>query len=250
MRLYSPDSHSSSALPCLLYFHGGGYTVGSIESHDGLCRALAGHASCAVISVAYRLAPEHKFPTACLDAGDAYLWLLEHGRGMGLDTRRIAVGGDSAGGTLATALARQATLADWPVPCAQVLLYPCTAPRQDTASHQRYARGHLLEAETLAWMYAQYLRSDADREDPRFAPLLAPSLRGLPPAFIGLARHDVLIDEGFAYAQRLQDDGVPTRLMVYEGMVHDFARLAAVVPEEADQVCRDVAYSLREAFAS
>nr|WP_259372038.1 alpha/beta hydrolase fold domain-containing protein [Caldimonas mangrovi] len=248
-RLYLPQQPQRGAgLPVLLYFHGGGYTVGGLDSHDGLCRALCARTPCAVLSVAYRLAPEHKFPTACNDAEDAYLWLLEHGRALGLDTRRIATGGDSAGGTLATALALMARDATWPKPRAQVLLYPCTSASQDTASHRRYASGYLLEGDTLQWMYAHYLRNDDDREDRRFAPLEAPDLRGLPAAFVGLAEHDVLLDEGLGYAERLKAAGVPTTVVVYEGMVHDFARLANVVPEAAQRVRSEMAAFLARAF--
>lgn len=249
VRLYQPTPPSGApGLPVLLYFHGGGYTVGGIESHDGLCRALAARTPCAVLSVGYRLAPEHKFPTACHDAEDAYLWLLEHGPRLGLDTRRIAVGGDSAGGTLATTLALTVRDATWPKPCAQVLLYPCTSGGQDTASHHRYASGHLLEADTLQWMYANYLRDDDDRKDWRFAPLQTADLRGLPPAFIGLAEHDVLLDEGLMYADRLKGAGVPVRTTVYEGMIHDFARLANVVPEVAASARTDMATFLARTF--
>lgn len=232
--------------PALLYFHGGGYTVGNLDSHDTLCRALAHESGCTVLSVDYRLAPEHKFPTAFHDAEDAYRWLMQHGNEIDIDTTRIAVGGDSVGGTLATALCLAARDHDWLPPRCQVLLYPCTSAQQDSESHRRFARGHLLEADTLQWMFGHYLNSDAERHDWRFAPLEADDLRKLPPAFIALADHDPLIDEGIAYANRLQSSGVDARLTIYPGMVHDFARLGGIVPDVARQVRKDVASALRQ----
>ncbi|MEP6604741.1 MAG: alpha/beta hydrolase, partial [Nitrosospira sp.] len=177
-RLYAPaiPAHDGSLLPALLYFHGGGYCVGGLDSHDSLCRALTALTPCCVLNVAYRLAPEHKFPTAVHDAQDAYQWLLSNGSSYGIDTRRIAAGGDSVGGTLATGLALAAREAGWPQPMLQVLLYPCTSSRQDTGSHTRLAQGYLLEAPTLQWMFNNYLRAAADRTDWRFAPLEAADL--------------------------------------------------------------------------
>lgn len=234
-------------LPTLLYFHGGGYVVGGLDSHDALCRALAHGASCAVLAVDYRLAPEHKFPTAFHDAEDAALWLSRHGGAHGLDTTRIAYGGDSVGGTLASALTIAARRAGRAQPLLQVLLYPCASTHQDSDSHHRYARGHLLEQRTLQWMFGHYLRSPDDRHDWRFAPLAAQDLSGLAPVHIVLAEYDPLVDEGVAYAQRLRDAGVHTELEMYEGMVHDFARLSQVV-EQADTVRASIARALVAAF--
>jgi acetyl esterase/lipase/RimJ/RimL family protein N-acetyltransferase len=241
-----PDE-PDAPLPTLLYFHGGGYVVGGLDSHDALCRALAHRTPCAVLAVDYRLAPEHKFPTAFHDAEDAALWLAAHGRSHGLDTARVAFGGDSVGGTLATALTIAARHAGRRQPLLQMLLYPCTSIRQDSDSHQRYASGHLLEQRTLQWMFGHYLRSEDDRQDWRFAPLAAQDLSGLAPAHIVLAEYDPLVDEGKAYAQRLQAAGVRTHLDVHEGMVHDFARLSQVV-EEADTLRSSLAQVLAGAF--
>jgi len=245
-RLYR-GAATPAQLPTLLYFHGGGYVVGGLESHDALCRAIAQRTPCAVLSVDYRLAPEHKFPTAFHDAEDAALWLAAHGGAHGLDTTRVAFGGDSVGGTLATALTLAARDAGRPQPLLQLLLYPCTSIRQDSASHQRYASGHLLEQRTLQWMFGHYLRTEDDRQDWRFAPLAAQDLSDLAPAHIVLAEYDPLVDEGKAYAQRLQAAGVRTHLGVHEGMVHDFARLSQVV-EEADALRTSLAQALAEAF--
>lgn len=235
--------------PVLLYFHGGGYVLGGLDSHDSLCRDLARHGGCAVLAVDYRRAPEHRFPTAFHDAGDALAWLRTHGAAQGLDPLRVAVGGDSVGGTLAAALCLAERDAGRAQPCLQLLLYPCTAAWQDSDSHRRLAQGHLLEADTLQWMFAQYLGSDAERQDWRFAPLLAASLAGLAPACVALAEFDPLLDEGRAYAARLAEAGVPVDLRVYASMVHDFARLGGVTTE-ADRLRRELGQVLARAFGT
>jgi acetyl esterase len=248
-RLYTPavPPDDGPLLPAILYFHGGGYCVGGLDSHDSLCRALAALTPCCVLNIAYRLAPEHKFPAAVHDAQDAYQWLLANGPDYGIDTGRMAVGGDSAGGTLATGLTIAARDGQWPQPLLQVLLYPCTAAWQNTASHRRLAQGHLLEAVTLQWMFNNYLRNEADRTDWRFAPLEAIDLSNLPPAFIALAEYDPLVDEGMEYVGRLKDAGVPVDLRLYEGMTHDFARLGNIV-NQAETVRKDMARALARAF--
>ena len=245
-RLYRPAGLPTPA-PVLLYFHGGGYCVGGLDSHDALCRALAELTPCAVLSVAYRLAPEHRFPTAVDDARDSHDWLRREATALGLDTQRLAVGGDSAGATLATTLCIALRDEHAALPSAQVLLYPCTAAQQDSPSHQAHGHGLLLESDTLQWMFDNYLRSPDDRQDWRFAPLLAERLDALPPAFIALAEYDPLCDEGVAYGDRLAQAGVPVRTQVYEGMVHDFARLADIT-DGAAQVREDIAAVLNTAW--
>jgi acetyl esterase len=249
-RLYAPlleEPLNGLSAPALLYFHGGGYCVGSLDSHDSLCRTLAALTPCCVLHVGYRLAPEHPFPIAVHDAQDAYQWLLLNGPAHGIDPQRIAVGGDSAGGTLATGLTIAAREMGWPQPVLQALLYPCTSAWQDTDSHRCLGRGHLLEAPTLQWMFNNYLPNEKDRKDWRFAPLETPDLTGLAPAFIALAEYDPLVDEGVAYADRLKAAGVPTQLRIYEGMTHDFARLTNIV-SEASKVREDIAGVLAQAF--
>jgi acetyl esterase/lipase len=246
-RLYL-GPNAASPLPTLLFFHGGGYVLGGLDSHASLCRDLALRTPCAVLAIDYRLAPEHKFPTAFLDAEDASLWLLQHGGAHGLDTTRVVFGGDSVGGTLATALAIAARDAGRAQPALQLLLYPCTSARQDSASHQSFASGYLLERDTLQWMFRHYVRSEDDRLDFRFAPLQASNLAGLADAHIVLAEYDPLIDEGLAYASRLQAAGVAAQTQVYAGMVHDFVRLANLL-SESDQVRGDIASVLAAAFA-
>ncbi|MDQ8728114.1 alpha/beta hydrolase [Bradyrhizobium sp. LHD-71] len=232
-RLYAPLApDAESPMPVLLYMHGGGFVVGGLDSHQPLCRGLAADSSAAVLSIGYRLAPEHKFPIAFEDAVDALAWIGRTGRSVGLDTRRIAVGGDSAGGTLAAALAIEAKAnGSLPRPVLQVLAYPGLSSHQATASYSRYGSGYLLERETVDWFFRQYLRAEADRDDWRFAPLAAVDLTGLPPALIVLAEYDPLVDEGHEYAARLSSAGVAVDLRIYPGMIHEFLRMGNVVAD-------------------
>lgn len=247
-RLYR-GSTAGGRQPLLLFFHGGGYVLGGLDSHDALCRTLAHEAGCAVLAVDYRRAPEYRFPIAFHDAEDAFAWVHAHGAEHGLDSNRLAVGGDSVGGTVATALCIAAREAARPQPLIQLLLYPCTAAWQDSDSHRRLASGWLLEHDNLQWMFRQYLRSDEDRRDWRFAPLEAADLSRLAPTHLTLAEYDPLVDEGLRYAERLQAAGVPCEVQVHGGMVHDFARLTNVVGE-ADALRRRLAQPLVRAFAA
>lgn len=237
-----------AGLPVLLYLHGGGFTVGSVQTHEVLCRTLAQQADCAVLSLDYRLAPEHKFPTAVDDAWDALQWLAGQGGALGLDTQRLAVGGDSAGGTLAAVcavLARDVGLAL----ALQLLIYPGTSAHQDSISQQRYAQGLVLEKPAIEWFFDNYLRSAADREDWRFAPLCLPDAQGLAPAHFCLAELDPMVDEGVQYADLLRMAGVPVSLDIYKGVTHEFIKMGRVVPE-ARQAHIDLAQALRQAFDS
>jgi acetyl esterase len=232
-RLYAqamPDSRHPT--PVLLYMHGGGFVVGSLESHQPLCRGLAADSGAAVLSIGYRLAPEHKFPTAFEDAVDALAWIGREGLAAGLDARRVAVGGDSAGGTLAAALAIEARAnRSLPQPVLQVLAYPGLSSRQVSDSYRRYGSGFLLERDTVDWFFGQYLRDDSDRDDWRFAPLAAHDLSGLSPALVVLAEYDPLVDEGRDYASKLRAAGVAVNLQIYQGMIHEFLRMGNVVPD-------------------
>ena len=242
-RLYAP---SHATLPVLLYFHGGGFTVGSIATHDTLCRVLATQAGCAVVSLDYRLAPAHRFPTAANDAWDAvqFLW-REDAAPPGLDTARLALGGDSAGGTLAAVCAIQARDAGLPV-ALQMLFYPGTAARQDTDSYRRFADGPVLTDALVSWFFSHYI-DDAERDDWRFAPLNAEDVEGVAPAWIGLAECDPVVDEGIAYADKLRMAGVPVALEIYRGVVHEFLKMGRAIPE-AVQAQKDAAAALRQAF--
>jgi acetyl esterase len=244
-RLYAPQQQR---LPVLLYFHGGGYTVGSVATHDALCRHLSHLAHCAVVSVDYRLAPEHKFPTAANDAWDALQWLAREAVELGLDGDRIAVGGDSAGGTLAAVSAIQARDAGLPL-ALQLLFYPGCAAHQDTPSHKTFAEGFLIEESHITWFFDHYVKSPADRHDWRFAPLLAPDVDGVAPAWIGLAECDPLVDEGLLYADKLRAAGVAVDLELYRGVVHEFIKMGRAIPE-ALRSHADAARALKHAFGT
>jgi acetyl esterase len=243
-RLYAP---SAGIMPVLLFFHGGGFTIGSIASHDTLCRELSRLAGCAVVSLGYRLAPEHRFPTAVNDAWDALQWLAVRGRELRCDTRRIAVGGDSAGGTLAAVCAIFAR--DHRIGLAlQLLFYPGCAATQDAPSHRRYGHGLVLEERHIEWFFGQYI-DRSRRQDWRFAPLNATDVEGVAPAWFGLAECDPLVDEGIAYADKLRAAGVAVDLEIYRGVTHEFIKMGRVL-REARQAHRDAARALAQAFES
>ena len=238
-RLYA-DSHDPK-LPALVYYHGGGFTLGSIASHDGVCRQIARHGGTAVVSIDYRLAPQWRFPTAVHDAWDALEALARNGRHYGIDPERLSVGGDSAGGTLAAVSAIQARDAGIAL-ALQVLIYPSTAAYQDTDSHQRFTHGPVLDKRLIDWLFAHYI-DWKDRADWRFAPLRAEDVEGVAPAWIGLAECDPLVDEGVQYADKLRAAGVPVQLEIYRGVIHDFIRLGHALPE-AQQLYAAVAAAL------
>ncbi|MCX7258326.1 MAG: alpha/beta hydrolase [Polaromonas sp.] len=242
-RLYAP---SNEKLPVLLYFHGGGFTIGSIATHDVLCRQLSHLAGCAVVSLDYRLAPEHKFPTAANDAWDALQWLATHADSLGLTNQHLAVGGDSAGGTLAAMSAIMARDAGLKL-ALQLLFYPGCAAHQDMTSHRRFAQGFVLEEADINWFFSHYLRSPADREDWRFAPLMAPHVDDVAPVWLGLAECDPLVDEALLYGDMLRTAGVPVELEIYRGVTHEFIKMGRILPE-ARHAHADAARALRHAF--
>lgn len=226
-RLYRPALQGSA--PLMLYFHGGGYVVGSLDSHDGLCRTLADACRCAVLTVGYRLAPEHPFPAAPDDARAAWGWLQAHGEALGLDPARVAVAGDSAGATLATVLAAQLAAEGGPSPCAQLLFYPAVDAQGGSESRELFADGYLLESATLDWFYQQYAPHASQRRDWRCSPLYAEQrLRGSAPALLLIAEFDPLVDEGLAYGEALQAQGVEVETMLCKGLTHDFLRMGTI----------------------
>ena len=249
VRISRPDL-DARALPVLVYFHGGGHVIGNLDTHDAVARNLCNGAGCVVVSVDYRLAPEHKFPAAAEDAFAAVQWCAEHGAEFGVDPRRMAIGGDSAGGNLAAVAALMARDADGPAIRLQVLVYPVTDYACDTASFGTYAEGYgLLEARSMRWFRDHYLRGEADRLDWRAAPLRAGDLSGLPPALVLTAQCDVLHDEGEAYARRLRSAGVEVEHRDYEGMIHGFFTMAPAV-DGAVRAQALVCGALKRAFAS
>ena len=243
-RLYAPSVEAG--LPVMLYLHGGGFTIGNLETHDSLCRQFALRSGAAVLALDYRLAPEHRFPQAVDDSWDVLAWLARHGATLGLDPARLAVGGDSAGGTLAAVAALHARDTGLPL-AAQVLITPGTTAHADTPSHRLFAQGFLLEAAAIDWFFDHYIPYH-HRRDWRFAPLLADEVDGVAPACVVLAECDPLVDEGLAYADRLRAAGVPVSLELYRGLTHDFIKMARVLPEAgaAQQVIGEF---LRDAFA-
>lgn len=243
-RLYAS---SRERLPVLLYLHGGGFTIGNLETHDSLCRQLALRSGAAVLALDYRLAPEHRFPTAVNDSWAAMKWLGEQGEALGLDSTRLAVGGDSAGGTLAAVAALHAR--DIGLRLAlQLLITPGTTAHQDTPSHRQFANGFLLDAEGIAWFFEHYIARE-DRSDWRFAPLNADDVDGVAPACVILAECDPLVDEGVAYADKLRAAGVSVDLELYRGVTHDFIKMGRVLPEAgASQAL--IGAALKAAFAA
>ena len=243
-RLYAP---SADVLPVLLYLHGGGFTIGNLETHDSLCRQLALHSGAAVIALDYRLAPEHRFPTAVDDCFAALRALAQPDTGarLGLDSTRLAVGGDSAGGTLAAVCALQARDAGLEL-ALQVLITPGTIAHADTPSHARFAHGFLLETAQVEWFFRHYIDA-SDRTDWRFAPSLAPDHDGVAPACIVVAECDPLVDEAIAYGDLLRAAGVAVDLELYRGVTHDFIKMGRMLPEAA-QARQAIADALRKAF--
>lgn len=222
VRVFTP--RVTGAVPALVYFHGGGWVTGDVDTHEGICRTLANAAGCVVASVDYRCAPEFKFPTAADDAYAATCWVAREGATLGVDASRIAVCGDSAGGNLAAVVALMARDRGGPRLTFQALVYPVTDCDFDNASYRENADGYLLTRESMQWYWDQYAPGAADRTNPYAAPMRAASLAGLPPALVITAEYDPLRDEGEAYATRLAAAGVPVAHTRYPGMIHAFFR--------------------------
>jgi acetyl esterase len=244
-RLYRPDG--ATPLPLLVYFHGGGWVLGGLESHDVTLRSLANASGCAVLAIDYRLAPEHKFPAAVDDCYAAASWAVANAAALGVDAGRVAVGGDSAGGNLTAVVTQLARDRMGPPLRFQLLVYPATDVAYDTPSYRENATGYFLELEGMRWFYDLYLRSDADRADPRASPLRATDLHGLPPALVITAEFDPLRDEGEAYARRLREAGVPVTLSRYDGMIHGFFGMNALL-ERGQEAVREAAAALHAAL--
>ena len=228
-RLYTPLGAGSGPLPGIVYFHGGGWVFGSLESHDALLRMLANESGCRIVSIDYRLAPEHKFPTAVEDAYAASKWVAMNAANLGIDPARLAVAGDSAGGNLAAVVAQLAR-ASGPKIALQVLLCPVTDVGAATPSRRDYAEGHFLDQAMMEWAGAHYIPPGTDPKDPRLSPLWAKDLSGLPPAHVHTAAFDILRDEGAAYADALKRAGVTVRYVCHDGMIHHFYAMAEAIP--------------------
>jgi len=247
IRIYTPEG--PGPFPILVFFHGGGWVIGNLETADAPVRALTNRARCVAVSVDYRLAPEHKFPAAPDDCYAATVWAAENARSIGGDPSRIAVGGDSSGGNLAAVVALMARDRGLPRLAFQLLVYPVTNRDFNTASYRENAEGYNLTRDAMIWFWNHYLASDADASNPYASPLLAASLTGLPPAFVITAEYDPLRDEGESYAQRLREADVPTQHKRYAGTVHGFFGYGGVL-DLGKQVLDDSAAALRAAFGT
>lgn len=248
LRAYRPaGAGKDEMLPALVFFHGGGWTIGDLDTHDVVCRQLANGARCAVFSVDYRLAPENPFPAAVDDCMAATAFVSKNSVSLGIDRKRIAVGGDSAGGNLAAVVSILARDAGGPAIAFQLLIYPATDQRGGFPSHERNGKGYLLTRESMDFFRACYLPRREDWSDWRASPLLAKDLSRLPPAFVLTAGFDPLVDEGRAYAERLAREGVKVEYREYEGMVHGFVLMGGVV-DRANAAVADCAAALKAAF--
>ena len=246
LRLYRPHA-SGQALPVLLYLHGGGWTIGDLDTHDVLCRQLAREAGGAVVAVDYRMGPEHRFPAAVDDCVEAFRWVLAQAPDLQLDPRRTAVGGDSAGGNLAAALCLVQRDAGQPLPGFQLLIYPATDMRAVAPSHTTNGQGYMLTNDSIAWYRGNYIADAAQWTDWRASPLLAASHAGLPPALVLTAGFDPLRDEGLQYANALSAAGVPTQYVCFERQIHGFIAMGRVI-EEAHTAVALCGAALRRAW--
>jgi acetyl esterase len=228
-RLYVPATTSDPAA-ALVYFHGGGWVIGGLDTHDDPCRFLAAHAGVRILSVDYRLAPEHPFPAAAEDALAAYEWATANAERLGADPGRIGVGGDSAGANLAAATCLAARDTGIASPAMQLLIYPVAETAGTARSRQTFAEGFMLTRADMDWFEGHYLPPGVDRDDPRVALLGAGDLSDLPPAYVATAGFDPLRDEGEAFAQRLREAGVPVALRRHPGLIHTFLNLTAICP--------------------
>jgi len=248
LRLYRGNGVERGKLqPALVYFHGGGWVIGDLESHDQACRALANAARCIVVAVDYRLAPEHKFPAAVEDAVAATRWIADHAQNLGIDASRLAVGGDSAGGNLAAVVALDARDRGGPPIVFQLLIYPGTDMRMDRPSHVRHADQLPLRRPTMRWFLAHYLRDAGDEADWRASPLRARDFRNLPPALVVTAGFDPLCDEGEAYAEALSGAGVTVTHKRFGGQIHGFFNMGRIVAD-AGRLVAVAADALKSAF--
>jgi acetyl esterase len=247
IRVYTPEGNRP--FPVLVFFHGGGWVIGNLDTHDSLCRSFANGTPCVVVSVDYRLAPEHKFPAAVEDSYAATLWVAQNADRLNADPARIAVAGDSAGGDLAAVVSLMARDKGGPSIAYQVLIYPVTDLSSfETQSYREHAESYILTKASMEYYRGHYLRSEQDSYHPYASPLLAPDLSGLPPAFVVTAEFDVLADEAEAYAKRLEQAGVPVTYRCYKGMIHPFLSFSGVLDRARDAMA-EVTAQLRSAFA-
>ncbi|MEI9989419.1 MAG: alpha/beta hydrolase [Rhizomicrobium sp.] len=250
LRVYTPLGESADVLPGLMFYHGGGFVIGDLDSHDDLSRCLANGSGCRVVSVDYRLAPEHPFPAAVDDSFAATRYVAAHASEFGIDATRLAVSGDSAGGNLAAVVCQLAKIAGGPRIAFQLLIYPVTQLGADaeTRSMRENAKGYFLEKDSMDWFTRLYAPDAAHRSDPRLSPLLCTDLSGLPPAYVVTAGFDPLRDEGRDYADKLDAAGVAVTYVNYPGMVHGFFSMRSLIPKAREAVAAAAA-SVKEGVA-
>jgi acetyl esterase len=224
-RRYRPQGEAAGPLPTLIYYHGGGFVIGNIETHDSTCRRLANKSHCQVISIDYRLSPEHPFPAPTDDGVAAFRHIRDNATSFGADAKRLAVGGDSAGGAIAAVVCQVLRDSGQQGPAFQMLIYPATDSSKQSASRVAFAEGYFLTKELMDWFWKAYVPAGTDLADLRLSPLLAKDVKGLPPAFVLTAGYDPLRDEGRAYADRLIDAGIKTTYVNYPGTIHGFFSL-------------------------
>jgi acetyl esterase len=230
LRAYRPlGAKADEVLPALVYFHGGGWLLGDLDSHDVACRHYANGARCRVVSVDYRMAPEYKFPAAVDDCAEATRWVIAQADALGIDRNRVAVGGDSAGGNLAAVMALMARDGDLPPLAFQLLVYPATDMGATYGSYQRVTEGVPLTTKTMQWFIDHYLRGPEDRRDWRASPMRAAELSGTAPALVLTVTYDPLCDEGIAYAQRLEREGVRVMHLHFSDQIHGFVGQGRIV---------------------
>ena len=249
VRGYVPVTDDAGPLPVSMWFHGGGWVIGSVESNDATARALAKASGAIIVSVDYRLAPEHRFPIPFDDSYAATVWTAENAASLGGDPSRLAVAGASAGGNLSTTIALRARDEDGPRLVHQSLIYPVTDRDFERPSYKENGEGYGLSYASMVWFFDCNLSSEADASNPYVAPMLADDLSGLPPAFVLTCEYDPLRDEGEAYAKRLQEAGVPTRLSRYDGMIHAFYNAGIPFSRTWDAI-NETAGEMRKAFGT
>lgn len=246
VRIYRPADQDPHA-PMLAYWHMGGGVILNIEACHAFCSMLAKVAKCPVISVDYRLAPQHKFPAGLEDCLSAYDWTLKHAAEFGAPAGRAAIGGDSMGGNFSAIIAQEATRRGLPKPDLQLLLYPATDLETEFASATTYGETYPLSTDTMKWFMEQYLPEGFDRSNVLLSPALETRLEGLPPAIIATAGFDPLVDDGAAYAEKLESAGVPVTFKCYDHLAHGFTAFTAVAPA-AREACLEIADMVREAY--
>lgn len=246
-RLYVPENAQTSS-PGLIFFHGGGWVMGGLDSHDRPCRRLCKIANIPVLAVDYRLAPEHAFPAAVDDAEAAFLWACDHADDLGMDRNRLAVGGDSAGGNIATLIALSLRGNVQGEPALQLLIYPALQPFGSAPSHEKFGNGYALDTADVEFFISSYVQDHPNPQDPRIWPLLADDISGTPPAYIITAGQDPLQDDGIAYAEALKSVGVAVTHQHYPSMTHGFCSMTALSPvalQALEDAARQVGAMLR-----